>query len=194
MGLKMDKYELQIAAIDVPPDPLGEMMDVHGLGYCTKEEASAEMAKGRDRWVSLDDNIVGTTYTVEGLLPASGYMFVVRGHDPEFGWPDFLDIPESNVVYTEGTTPNPLFGLEMTEISKTPVPGRAVSNHHISIAWQHGRVNGDAIDNYEIMWMCEETAVTDLFLSRRRMLRQQTIAWPLQRHRSRKLPTRLISR
>ena len=43
MGMKMDKYELQIAAIDVPPDPLGEMMDVHGLGYCTKEEASAEM-------------------------------------------------------------------------------------------------------------------------------------------------------
>ena len=28
-GLKMDKYELQIAAIDVPPDPLGEMMDAY---------------------------------------------------------------------------------------------------------------------------------------------------------------------
>ena len=57
-GLKMDRYELQIAAIDVPADPLGEMMDVYGLGYCTAAEASAEMARGRSRWRSLDDDMV----------------------------------------------------------------------------------------------------------------------------------------
>ena len=113
---------------------------------------------GRTRWVSLDDNVVGTSYTVDGLLPASGYMFVVRGHDPEFGWPAFLDIPESNVVYTEGTVPCPLFGLVMTETAKDPVAGRAVSDHRVSMAWEHGRVNGDAIDDYEVMWMCEDAA------------------------------------
>ena len=144
----------------------------HGIGYCNPipirkalaledaaddaDSAAAEKA-GHLRetshhgehtsWLTLDRAARQCGYHISGLMPASGYCFIVCGHDPEFGWPDsFADIPRSPIIYTDGAAPYVPFNLRCTN----------VTTKSVTIEWDVPRCNGAPIDYYEVQWQCEE--------------------------------------
>jgi hypothetical protein len=151
-------YELQMIGIDIKPDPTGEAMDNFNIGYKDRktvlrgmrEETEKKAAPGelpkREGWVPLSNHIKKCAYTTSGLLPASGYMFVARGLDGDFGWTPWAEVPTSGVVYTDSTVPYTPFGLHKSGSTKTTV----------SVTWKTPRQNGSQIDYYELQWQCEE--------------------------------------
>jgi hypothetical protein len=158
-------FEVQVYDLPDPPD---EFDEVDFTGDVQSDDLACRLGIESQEvpnlpWKTITNDMLGTRYLLEGLLPAREFCFRVRTCFKDTGWDGWENAGETKVFKTKDAEPEP-------PLAPMLVAGMVTHNSTL-LRWGDPRCNGQPIDGYKIFYRkCGEedwTECSDEFIPRR---------------------------